>query len=148
MEKPTFSRVFGYHATEGWNVSSLLGGLKPGHSREGRRSLKEGVYFGKTPKKVKPYEAQAIDGVTLTGMLQDGVSLVPDIGYKADPGGVIAIMPAAYEVIKVVKQAPPGAVVINLPLTGIFAPPKATLSQSTGKGAEAPSVEKAKIRGK
>lgn len=148
IKKPTFSRVFGYHATDGWNVSSLLGGLKRGHSLEGRRSLNEGVYFGRTRGKVKPYQEQAIDGVILTGMVQDGVSLVPGLGFEADPGGVIVIKPAAYEVIQMVKEAPPGAAFLDLPLTGIFATQKTTSSQSAGKGAEAPSVEKAKIRGK
>lgn len=81
-------------------------------------------------------------------MVQDGVSLVPGLGFEADPGGVIVIKPAAYEVIQMVKEAPPGAAFIDLPLTGIFATQKTTSSQSAGKGAEAPSVEKAKIRGK
>lgn len=146
IKPATFSQYLGYHATEGWNKSSLLGGLKRGHSLEGRRSLQEGVYFGKTRAHVEPYKKKSIDGVVLTGMLQDGVSLVPEIGYKSD-GKIISILPAAYEVIQMVEAVPPGAVPISLPPTGIFAKSKTTPIQSSSKGAEAPSLAMAGVRG-
>ncbi|WP_080956760.1 RHS repeat-associated core domain-containing protein [Pseudomonas sp. S13.1.2] len=148
VKEATFSGVIGYHATERWNTSSILTGLKRGHSLEGQRSLGEAVYFGKSRAYVEPYRAKAIEGVVFAGMLQDGVSLVPGIGYKKDVNGVTAIHPPAYGVIKMVEKVPPGAVPIDLPPTGIFAKTKTTSIRSESQGAEAPSVEAVKIRGK
>ncbi len=143
--EPRYNRVVGFHATERWNVSSLQSGLKAGHSRAGRQSLGEGTYFGNTLEKVLPYQRQAIDGAILKGMLRDDVSLVPNVGYKADPGGVILIRPAAYDVIKMVQQVPAGATHVSLPLTGIFARKEIT-QRSISQGAEAPVTAKDRIR--
>lgn len=143
--EPTYTRAFGFHATDGWNVPSLLSGLNAGHSRAGRQSLGEGTYFGSTLEKVLPYQRQAIDGVILKGMLRDDVSLVPNVGYKADPNGVILITPAAYDVIKMVQEVPAGATYVSLPPTGIFARKKTT-QRSTSLGAEAPIDAKDRIR--
>ncbi len=139
--------VLGFHATDGFNVPGLVQGVSRGHSRPGRQAQGEAFYLGPDSAYVEPYRKAAIEGVTLVVLLKADVSLVPDIGYKKDAFDVTAILPAAYDVIEVVKEAPPDAKPANLPRTGIFARKKTISPGSTSKGAEAPPVKAVKIRG-
>lgn len=136
----------GVHATDGFNVPGLLQGVSRGHSRPGRQAQGEALYLGPDSAYVEPYRKAAIEGVTLVVLLKAGVSLVPGIGYKKDAFDVTAILPAAYDAIEVVKEAPPDARPANLPRTGIFAREKTVLPGSKSKGAEAPLVGAGKIR--
>ncbi|NBK40241.1 RHS repeat-associated core domain-containing protein [Pseudomonas soli] len=138
--------LLGCHATDAFNVKGLLQGVSRGHSRPGRQAQGEAFYLGPDSEYVEPYRKAAIEGVTLVVLLKAGVSLVPGIGYKKDAFDVTAILPAAYDAIEVVKEAPPDARPANLPRTGIFARKKTVLPGSTSKGAEAPFVEAVKIR--
>ncbi|MGY3016591.1 RHS repeat-associated protein [Pseudomonas sp. TE6283] len=139
--------LLGFHATDGFNVQGLLQGVARGHSRPGRQAQGEALYLGPNSAYVERYRKAAIEGVTLVALLQEGVSLVPGIGYKKDAFDVTAILPAAYDVIEIVKEVPPDTKPANLSRTGIFARKKTTSSRSTSKGAEAPSVKAVKIRG-
>jgi len=135
IDKPTYSKTFGFHATDGWNRDSLVrDGPQRGHSREGRQSLGEAVYFRKNKAGVKRYFDQAIDGVVLEGRVQDGLSLTPGIGYRSD-GRIVAIQPAGYPYVKMFEAGLPDTADIDLPATGTFA--KIDIS----RGAEAPSAE-------
>lgn len=143
---PSYTRVIGAHATELSNVASLKQGLKQGFSLEGRRAQGEGVYFGPTPEYVESYRKAADNGVTLVGVLVDGVSLVPEIGYRKDPFNVTVITPAAYDVVKMFDAEPPGATPANLPQTGIMAKKNQQRLQEK-MGAKAPTVQVKEVRG-
>lgn len=110
-----FARLLGYHGTSKSNVPSLKRGVLRGHSRADRRFQGEGFYLTDDLFQAKGY-AQKADGPgeVLGVFLEDGVSLVPTVGYAKDKAGRIVLKPIVYDHILIQDLPAPSVKVVEL----------------------------------
>lgn len=110
-----FTQLIGFHGTKASNGPSLKRGLARGHSLPDRRLQGEGFYITDDMYQAEAY-AKAADGPgeVLGAFLQEGVSLVPTIGYGKDKAGRIVLKPPVFPYIQMRDLPPLGAKVVEL----------------------------------
>ena len=119
--KGGFTKLVGWHGTSRKNIPSLAKGLSPVYSEPHRQAQGQGFYVAPTPEHAKTYANAYDDGVVLPVLVRKDLNLVPGVGYKKDVFDVVAILPAAFEVVSVRETVPSGVTPAELPRTGIFA---------------------------
>jgi RHS repeat-associated protein len=112
----TYSQFVGGHGTSAKYAEAMkLSGPKPGFSKSGRQRLGDAFYTTADPLQYQAYAKDAEGpGVVLGVFLEDGVSLVPGIGYAMDKANRIAIYPLVYEHIKIKDMPAPQVKAIEL----------------------------------
>lgn len=111
-----FSRLLGYHGTLKSNWPSLKRGLSRGHSQADRRLQGEGFYITDDIYQAEGYAKKAGGPGEVFGVfLEDGVSLVPTVGYGKDKAGRIVLKPSVYPHIQIQKLPPPSVKVMEIP---------------------------------
>lgn len=110
-----FNQLIGFHGTKTSNGPSLKSGLSRGHSQADRRLQGEGFYITDDMYQAKAY-AKVADGPgeVFGAFLQEGLSLVPTVGYGKDTAGRIVLKPIVFPYIQMRDLTPLDGKVVEL----------------------------------
>jgi len=110
-----FTQLIGFHGTKASNGPSLKRGLSRGYSQADRRLQGEGFYITDDMYQAKAY-AKVADGPgeVFGAFSEEGLSLVPIIGYGKDKAGRIVLKPAAFPHVQIRELTPLDGRVVEL----------------------------------
>ncbi len=110
-----YTRLIGFHGTSALNGPSLKRGLSPKYSQSLRQLQGKGFYITDDLYQAKAYAKKADGPGAVFGVyLEDGLSLVPTIGYSRDKAGRMVLRPPVFPNIQVRDLPPPDEKVVEI----------------------------------